>query len=204
MEVRRGIRKQLLVAQSVIRNRSGLSPEYYDSLVIKLDQLKQKLQLATCTACDPDLIISRRKELSENVPLYDIFTTLWHLFSENNCPDNFLTKDAYFAFHKKMQYALIGSSNTAFDREFDLQLAELDWTNDNQCYGALYRVHFYDLMFELVETWSTVLSSKYYAAFSWALLDSVADVSKFPPRLRANGDIQCIMKCSNGSENLGE
>jgi hypothetical protein len=202
MDVRRDIRKQLLVAQSIIRHPVGLSPEYHDSLVVKLEQLMKKLQHATCV-CDADLVTSRRKELSENVPLYDIFTTLWHLVSEN-CPEGFVTKEAYFVFHRKMQIALIGSGNSAFDKDFDNLLAELDWASDNVCFGVLYRVPFYDLLFELVETWSTVLSSKYYAAFSWALLDSVADLSKFPPRFRANGDIQCLMKCSNMSDILGK
>lgn len=201
MELRRDIRKQLVVIQSVLRNPVGLSPEYHDSLATKLDQLRLKYQHAACV-CDSNLIASRRKELSENVPLYDIFTTLWHLASEN-CSEGFLTKEAYFSWHKKVQCALIGTSTTSSGKQFDSLLVELDWGSDNICFGVLYRVPFYDYLFELVETWSTVLSSKYYAAFSWALLDSVADISKFPPKFRQNTGIKCIMKCSNMSEILG-
>ena len=37
----------------------------------------------------------------------------------------------------------------------------------------------------------------YYAAFAWALLDSVADTSSHPPKLRPHREMRCITKVQN-------
>lgn len=55
-------------------------------------------------------------------------------------------------------------------------------------------------LFEFVyylETYSEILDPHYYAAFSWSLLDSVADTSKTPPKLRPFREIRCITKLEN-------
>lgn len=48
-----------------------------------------------------------------------------------------------------------------------------------------------------IETYSEILDPHYYAAFSWSLLDSVADTSKAPPKLRPFREIRCITKLEN-------
>jgi hypothetical protein len=39
----------------------------------------------------------------------------------------------------------------------------------------------------------------YYAAFAWALLDSIADTSTHPPKFRPHREMSCITKMDNES-----
>ena len=39
----------------------------------------------------------------------------------------------------------------------------------------------------------------YYAAFAWALLDSIADTTAQPPKLRPLREMRCITKMDNES-----
>jgi hypothetical protein len=43
-----------------------------------------------------------------------------------------------------------------------------------------------------VDTWTEIVNPSYYAAFSWALLDAVADTSSNPPKLRPVREIKCF------------
>lgn len=47
------------------------------------------------------------------------------------------------------------------------------------------------------ETWTEVVDPTYYAAFAWALLDSVADTTVLPPKLRPHREMKCITKVQN-------
>lgn len=37
----------------------------------------------------------------------------------------------------------------------------------------------------------------YYAAFAWALLDSIADTTVLPPKLRPHREMRCITRVQN-------
>jgi hypothetical protein len=38
-----------------------------------------------------------------------------------------------------------------------------------------------------------MLNPRYYAAFAWALLESLIDISRFPPKFKAKHNIKCII-----------
>ncbi|RYH17307.1 hypothetical protein EON65_28775 [archaeon] len=42
-----------------------------------------------------------------------------------------------------------------------------------------------------------MVNPHYYAAFTWALLDSIADTTSHPPKLRPLREISCITKLDN-------
>jgi hypothetical protein len=45
--------------------------------------------------------------------------------------------------------------------------------------------------------WTEVVNPNYYAAFAWALLDSIADTTAHPPKLRPLREIRCVTKLDN-------
>lgn len=44
----------------------------------------------------------------------------------------------------------------------------------------------------LAEVYSDIVNPSFFAAFAWALLDSIADTSHHPPKLRPLREIECI------------
>ena len=42
----------------------------------------------------------------------------------------------------------------------------------------------------------------YYAAFAWVLLDSIADTTAHPPKLRPHREMRCITKLENEAVSL--
>lgn len=48
-----------------------------------------------------------------------------------------------------------------------------------------------------IETWTEIVDPTYYAAFAWSLLDSIADVTSHPPRLKPVREVNCITKVLN-------
>ena len=51
----------------------------------------------------------------------------------------------------------------------------------------------------IAETWTEIVDPTYYAAFAWALLDSIADTTAHPPKLRPHREMKCITKVQNES-----
>ena len=47
-----------------------------------------------------------------------------------------------------------------------------------------------------------MVDPSYYAAFSWCLLDSLADISLQPPKLRPYREMKCITKVNNEASML--
>jgi len=52
------------------------------------------------------------------------------------------------------------------------------------------------------ETWCELVDPSYYAAFSWCLLDSLADTTIQPPKLRPYREMKCITKVANEASML--
>ena len=202
MEERRAIRKQFLIAQAILRNPVGLNTETHVSVCHILDFLKGQLQ-SVQKSIDIDLITDRRKLLSTNTSLYDIFSIIWNLMSEY-VSDGIITRDGYNLLHKKSQKALFGNYNSNIGEEFEEELRRFDWEYDIITFGPLDRLSFFDMMYEFIETWSVLVDPKHYAAFAWAYLDSIADTSKFPPKFRLNADIKCILTCMNMTQIVGK
>jgi hypothetical protein len=68
------------------------------------------------------------------------------------------------------------------------------------CFSVCFVVHLSVCLFDGLcgaETWSEILDPHYYAAFSWALLDSIANTATQPPKLRPLREVRCITKIEN-------
>ena len=52
------------------------------------------------------------------------------------------------------------------------------------------------------ETWCELVDPSYYAAFSWCLLDSLADTAMQPPKLRPYREMKCITMVANEASML--
>jgi len=53
-----------------------------------------------------------------------------------------------------------------------------------------------------IEVYSDIVNPSFYAAFAWALLDSIADTSLHPPKLRPPREIECITKLDSEAVRL--
>ena len=201
MEGRRTIRKQFLIAQAILRNPEGLNTETHVNVCNILDCLKTQLQ-SVQKNIDVEIIAERRKLLSTNTSLYDIFSLLWNLMSDN-VSEGIITRDGYNLLHKKSQKALFGNYNSNIGESFEDELRRFDYEYDIISFGNLDRLAFFDMLYEFIETWSVLIDPKHYAAFAWAYLDSIADTSKFPPKFRVNADIKCILTCMNMTQIIG-
>lgn len=56
---------------------------------------------------------------------------------------------------------------------------------------------FYNSIYDILDVWAELLDPKYYAIFAWSLLDSIADTTVYPPKLRAPNEVACTTKLDN-------
>lgn len=197
MNERRKLKQQLFVAQSMLRVPASLTPLMKTQLSERESRLKDDLKGLRPTIT-PELIQERRSVLRDNHSLHDIFHTLWQLVADKT-NDGYLSKEGYMRFHRAVYSALVGPSISG-----DRGAEEIDWNHDLSCFGPLNMESFFDMLFELIDTWSELVDLLFYAAFAWTLLDSVADVHKFPLRFRPLNEIPCITHYHNTAEVLGE
>lgn len=179
----------------------------------KLDSVESQINASEISA--------RRTFLQKNKGLFDIFNTFWVTLMSYTM-DGFLSKEGYSKFHHVVEIALAGEATFA---SVDEQVMNADWTYDRLLYGNLNKVAFFDMLFELIgtyhsmqqptsttdskpasfllfislETWTEIVDPTYYAAFAWALLDSIADTTVQPPKLRPLREMRCITKMENES-----
>lgn len=198
-EMRRTIKKQLVVAQSLLRNkRSVLDKKAVKSLEERENKLNVELAVLP-PKMDISLVIERRTALQDNQPLRDIFENFWSVLA-GFIEDGILSKEGYMKFHRSSHYAFVGAAATEKDSR---KQEETDYLHDSCCYGELNKEAFFDIMYESVETWSTMVDPTFYAAFAWALLDSIIDTKKNPPKFRNLLDIKCFTKHKNSAGVLG-
>eukprot|EP01032_Pedospumella_encystans_P014684 gene14684-16846_t len=160
-------------------------------------ELRQKLDSVE-SQIDASEISARRTFLQKNKGLFDIFNTFWVTLMSYTM-DGFLSKEGYSKFHHAVEIALAGEATFA---NVDEQAVNADWTYDRMLYGNLNKIAFFDMLFELIETWTEIVDPTYYAAFAWALLDSIADTTAQPPKLRPLREMRCITKMDNESSML--
>jgi hypothetical protein len=171
---------------------NGLSEEQRQGMLKNIVELRNKLD-SVDSQVDPAEIAARRDFLNKNKGMLDVFNTFWVILLVHTT-DGYLSKEGYTKFHRAIEIALAGEATF---KEIDQQTVDIDWTYDKLLYGNLNKLAFFDMLFEIIETWTEIVDPTYYASFSWALLDSVADTAAHPPRLRPFREMRCITKLEN-------
>eukprot|EP00597_Dinobryon_sp_UTEXLB2267_P015754 CAMPEP_0170111234 /NCGR_PEP_ID=MMETSP0020_2-20130122/8354_1 /TAXON_ID=98059 /ORGANISM="Dinobryon sp., Strain UTEXLB2267" /LENGTH=1300 /DNA_ID=CAMNT_0010336725 /DNA_START=1048 /DNA_END=4950 /DNA_ORIENTATION=- len=194
----REIKKQIIAIRSILRSKE-VSSDDKKRMERSIQELQSSMEF-TDSAAFRDEILLRRDFLSKNPGLLDIFNTFWFISTAYVGQDGTLSKDGYLKIMYSFQVALCGF------KSFDdmMESLDFDYQFDLKLFGPLTRASFYDLLFEVIETWSEIIDKNYLAAFSWALLDSVVDINAIPPRLKYIRDVECIMKISNVSEMISK
>eukprot|EP00602_Paraphysomonas_sp_CaronLab_P003170 CAMPEP_0185039312 /NCGR_PEP_ID=MMETSP1103-20130426/36043_1 /TAXON_ID=36769 /ORGANISM="Paraphysomonas bandaiensis, Strain Caron Lab Isolate" /LENGTH=736 /DNA_ID=CAMNT_0027578149 /DNA_START=105 /DNA_END=2316 /DNA_ORIENTATION=+ len=160
----------------------------------ELEDGKQKFYEKLCeidsSKENQDIIDYRRKLLFSNPDMLDIFRTLWQtLVAYTDPTTTALTEEGYTRLNLRVQKALLGDSTT---EEEALEFAKADYLSDVKSYGIMNKVAFMDVLSEMIEIWSENAKPRFCAAFSWALLESLTDLSTYPPKLRPIKDVRCI------------
>eukprot|EP00602_Paraphysomonas_sp_CaronLab_P003782 CAMPEP_0185039108 /NCGR_PEP_ID=MMETSP1103-20130426/35614_1 /TAXON_ID=36769 /ORGANISM="Paraphysomonas bandaiensis, Strain Caron Lab Isolate" /LENGTH=865 /DNA_ID=CAMNT_0027577873 /DNA_START=98 /DNA_END=2695 /DNA_ORIENTATION=- len=168
----------------------GLTAEEKSELESVQTKFQEKLLQPDCDKETIESIYRRRELLDRNVEMGRVFRMIWMLVSMYQDPDtNALTEEGYVKFNILVQGALIGPE---LNPQEALDFAKAEYLSDTACYGPLNEIAFYDLLAELVEIWAENSQPAYFAAFSWALLISIADLTTFPPRFRPVKNIKCF------------
>ena len=191
--IRRDTKRQL-IALKTLRRLKTLTKDQIVEVEDRVKNIEEQLINIKAQKTDYETIKKRREILVANSGLRDVFTAFWLTLSgtcdENGC----LSKQGYIRFHEAVQQALLGEVDTDENRKAS---AEIEWLQEIEVHGDINQTAFCDVLFETIDTWSEILDPSYYAAFAWSLLDSIADVSKQPPRLRSRREIKCFTKLQN-------
>jgi hypothetical protein len=139
-------------------------------------------EIKVATNVDKAEIQRRRSLLESDKNLKMVFDSFWLCFQVHCGADGLLTLPGYIKFHESLQHSLLGSGITSVINSRGV--AEADYAIDTGLYGPLNQTAFYDILFETVATWSNITNAAAYSAFSWALLECIADLKVQPPRLR--------------------
>ena len=143
-------------------------------------------------------IEQRRAVLASNQGLSDVFNSLWMtvavMTDENNC----LTKRGYVRFFLVLAKVL----GSYVSEEETRPSVEEDFLHDTEVYGPISKTIFFDLIFEVIETWAVFVDPTYYSAFAWAVLDGVAELRSQPPKLRPLRSVRCMMQASDEAKLL--
>lgn len=209
---RREVKQKIVALQTMLRARD-ISTD--NRLLIEKQIAELRKQSLTVQSAVTKEMIQKRRDFVENNPgLKDIFQAMWMVFFKYT-NDGYLSKEGYIKFNRAILIALGG-----FKSFEDLQgMLESDWNHDKTVFGPFDRQGFFDLLFEtigavlaenslsneeiynsflfIIELWTEVVNPSHYAAFAWSLLDSVADTSVHPPKLRPFREIRCVTKLEN-------
>lgn len=214
---RRETKRQVIALRTMLRS-NDLSAEQRNAMSNHILELRSKLDSAE-SHINPNEIAKRRDFLQKNKGMLEIFNTFWVILL-GYTTDGYLSKEGYGKFHHAIDIALAGQATFL---DVDQASVDADWTYDKLLYGSLNKTAFFDMLFEVIgeynemvktilsflfclcsyalyknaETWTEIVDPTYYAAFAWTLLDSVADTSVHPPRLRPHREMRCITKVEN-------
>jgi hypothetical protein len=195
MVLRKDLQRELITLETISKvkdmtetNRVDLNKKI-DRLNILISDTEGEITI------EDDEKEERRKYVNDNAALKSVFNSFWYTVRSYTSSDEYpiLTKQGYIAFNELVQLSLVGYK----DREELLRNAIHDWKHDIKVHGPISEIIFYDILYDIIDTWTEIVDPLYYAAFTWALLDSIADTRQYPPRLRSNKGITCIMKSSN-------
>jgi hypothetical protein len=99
---------------------------------------------------NPAELAARREFLQKNKGMLDIFNTFW-LILLSYTTDGFLSKEGYTKFHHAIEIALAGQPTFA---DLDQAALDADWTYDKLLYGNLNKAAFFDMLFEVIGTFT--------------------------------------------------
>jgi hypothetical protein len=190
MQARRETKRHIIALQTMLRSQELLEDQRA-SMEININNLRKQLNEIEAKV-NKDEIKLRREFVSKNKGLMEIFNAFWLTYLSFTS-DGFLSREGYSKFNHGIQIALVGYHS--FD-EVDNNVNN-DWAHDSLLFGPFNKQGFFDLLFETIETWTEIVDPTYYAAFAWSLLDSMADTTSHPPRLRPLREIVCITKVAN-------
>jgi hypothetical protein len=195
MELRRDLKRKLISARCLLRDPKKLGPSFHQNLLYKVDSLEKQLISLVCSP-NVSMITAGREVIAQNVSLQDIFTHIWMIVSDLT-ENGYLTKKGYIRFELATDCALFGP------HKISNQFIEHSFVSDETCFGKLNRDAFFDLLYELLETWSELVEPSFYGAFAWALLVAISDTHKFPPNFRPYNQIECFLFHNNSVKLLG-
>ena len=102
----------------------------------------------------------------------------------------------YLKLHEALQHALLGGNISTIIESTNL--AKVNYLFDREVFGPLNHVGFYDMLYETLSSWCDSTDPLFLPAFSWTLLESIADMKQQPPRLKPAREIKFIS--TNGTD----
>ena len=188
-------KKRMLVRLQLLLRSTSLTDQNRVDVDAKIAVLQHELE-GDPAFIEGDEIFRRRQILSENEGLMDVFMIFWYLlqpFVENGV----LTKQGYIEFYQYVQRSLLEVGHTEPDEEDLIRQAKTMYNADTVTFGRLDQLAFFDLLYDLIDTWTEIVSAEYYATFAWSLLDSLADITANPPVFRKKHLVQCCTSITN-------
>lgn len=141
---RHDTKHQIITVQTILRSKQ-LSSSQRDELNRNVQELKKQLETSEHKV-DTEEMAFRIRFLKENRGMYDIFHTIWLLFTVYT-QDGYLLKDGYVRLHHSLQIILAGLPSYS---PIDQSSIEVEWTHDKLKYSEINKDAFFDLLFEVI------------------------------------------------------
>jgi hypothetical protein len=162
----------------------------------KIDKLEELLD-GDLGKIDPEDLAVRAEIIEDNTGLNDIFSALWFCCNADVVGGKLSIK-GYVKFYVCMCKAFGCFVNNEEGDSMLMDKALSEYERDRDAYDSeITRAVFNDILFRMVELHTEYIDPMYYSAFAWALLDTVADLSRQPPKFRQFNHIECFMKGDN-------
>ena len=195
MRDREDIDKELLRLYALSRMAS-MTEENRSEINAKISKLEEQLD-EVAGKIDPEDVAVRAEIIRDNTGLHDIFSAIWFCCNENVIGGKLSIK-GYVKFYSCLCKAFgCFVSNDEGDNML-MEKALSEYERDREAYGSeITREVFNDILFRIVELHTEYVDPMYYSAFAWALLDTIVDLSKQPPKFRPFNHIKCFVKGDN-------
>lgn len=195
MEFRREVLCNWYLINYLLRCGKVLGNDRQELIHSRMYELLNKLTSVSIN--DEDAVLQSHKiALSSSGALYDIFMAIWISLSEH-VNNGHLAKSGYIKLMRAIEIALCGPiSKSVLSGKDEKYQWNILWNMERKCFGELNRVGFFFMLSELLETWSSLIAMPCRRAFAWALLHSIVDTRKVPPKLRASTSIRQILLLS--------
>ena len=141
---RHDTKHQIITIQTILRSKQ-LSSSQRDELTRNIQELRKQLE-TTEYKVDTEEVAYRVRFLKENRGMYDIFHTIWLLFTVYT-QDGYLLKEGFERLHHSLQIILAGLPSYS---PIDHEAIEEEWTHDKLKYSEINKEAFFDLLFEVI------------------------------------------------------
>lgn len=148
MNNRRETKRQVITIRTMLRS-NDLTADQRNAMSQRVLELRSQLDSIE-SQVNPAELAARREFLQKNKGMLDIFNTFW-LILLSYTTDGFLSKEGYTKFHHAIEIALAGQPTFA---DLDQAALDADWTYDKLLYGNLNRAAFFDMLFEVIGTFT--------------------------------------------------